>query len=318
MKSLALFSLITTTLPFVCSGFCLPPTKPYRVLTPWSLREKREWTNRRRTRQSASNWDGDSSEAADKLLKVVEDLSEDQVNGKVISKMEELERALSVFLEDARGSSSSGKISPRPPSIPPPLVALGIGDKNSFGGEQSLRKAEEALLKLRERLKEEEESLRKAEEALMRSLEEEEVLRKAEFVLQQSRAAAEKRKAEAIRRTEAAVISAEQTRKYERKVQQKAANMQQRETRGTIPLGTFNNENGNFNAGNNDFYFGNNEFNEIGGIPTLYDWVQDVNGSITGRVKGSDQFVDGTTLSTSPVSTGATGGTVVTTSSGSK
>lgn len=307
------------TLLCVSSGF-----SPYTFTTNNNDRSCSTTKTRRTTRLCSSDWRDDGEESSkplDKLLRVVENLSDNnnQVNGKVIGKMEELERALSMFLDDARGSKSSSeqqrKVSPRPPSIPPPLVALGIGEKDTLEG-QSLQKAEQALFKLRQRLREEEANLRKAEEALMRSLQEEEVLKKAEFVLQQSRAAAEKRKAEAIKKTNDAVISAERTRNYQRKVQEKAEQdfKRQRRTRGTVPLSNIPNSN-NSNFNNDDMYFGNAEQE---GVPTLYDWVQDVNGSLTGKVRGSKMFVDGTTVSTSPVSTGATGGTIVTTSSGSQ
>ena len=54
------------------------------------------------------------------------------------------------------------------------------------------------------------------------------------------------------------------------------------------------------------------------GIPILYDWVQYMDGSISGRIKNSPGFTDGTFVSTTPVPTGAKGGDVVSTSSGSK
>jgi hypothetical protein len=54
------------------------------------------------------------------------------------------------------------------------------------------------------------------------------------------------------------------------------------------------------------------------GVPILRNWVQSLDGSITGRLEGSRNFKAGTTVSTSPVSSGAKGGSVITTASGSK
>eukprot|EP00536_Pseudo-nitzschia_multiseries_P003258 jgi/Psemu1/322938/estExt_fgenesh1_pg.C_480041 len=54
------------------------------------------------------------------------------------------------------------------------------------------------------------------------------------------------------------------------------------------------------------------------GIPVLYNWVQDEDGCITGKVRRSINFIDGATISTSPVIRGAFEGTVVTTESGSR
>ena len=54
------------------------------------------------------------------------------------------------------------------------------------------------------------------------------------------------------------------------------------------------------------------------GVPTLYNWVQYVDGSIFGRIKGSHHFEDGTYITTSPIQTGAEGGQTVRTASGSR
>ena len=126
------------TLLCVSSGF-----SPYTFTTNNNDRSCSTTKTRRTTRLCSSDWRDDGEESSkplDKLLRVVENLSDNnnQVNGKVIGKMEELERALSMFLDDARGSKSSSeqqrKVSPRPPSIPPPLVALGIGEKDTLEG----------------------------------------------------------------------------------------------------------------------------------------------------------------------------------------
>merc|ERR1712151_220899 len=53
-------------------------------------------------------------------------------------------------------------------------------------------------------------------------------------------------------------------------------------------------------------------------IPSISGFVQNADGSITGRVMGSKSFPNGTEITTSPVRRGAKAGMVVTTSSGSK
>merc|ERR1712157_680267 len=53
-------------------------------------------------------------------------------------------------------------------------------------------------------------------------------------------------------------------------------------------------------------------------IPSISRFVQNADGSITGRVTNSKNFRNGTEITTSPVRKGAKAGMVVTTSSGSK
>jgi hypothetical protein len=322
---LLLFSLLTSTSCHFCSAF-----SPY-----CSFRLERTCLSL------------ESSSSADLLLKVVEDLSEEPINGEIISKMEELEKVLSTFLEEAR--SSTAQTQPRPPAVPPPLAALGISTDTNLEGELSLANAEMALQKLRRRLQREEESLKRAEESLMKSFEEEKVLQRAEMVLQQSREAAEKRKAEAIRRTEAAVISTEKARQSEKEAEDTAAKIEQkvqnRATRSTVSIASLTNANKERNAFDDSGDKLQYTTREAAGIPTLYSWSQDNYGSIvsriipslsdrcqvlyslklpsgifeqTGRVKGSEIFMDGDTVSTSPVPMGVKGGVIVTTTSGSK
>ena len=141
---------------------------------------------------------------------MVDDIADDYSgSADQLEKMEQLERALSLLIEDEKMVRE-----PRPPTIPPSLDTLGIvlKDKNDVVDNEALAKAEQALQKLRQRLKEEEESLRQAEEALARSRDEDDMLRKAEEALQRSREGAEKRKAQAIQQTEQAVASATKTR----------------------------------------------------------------------------------------------------------
>jgi hypothetical protein len=54
------------------------------------------------------------------------------------------------------------------------------------------------------------------------------------------------------------------------------------------------------------------------GVPTLSQWTQNADGSITGKVSNSKGFRNGTEITTSPVRKGAKPGSVITTGSGSK
>jgi hypothetical protein len=54
------------------------------------------------------------------------------------------------------------------------------------------------------------------------------------------------------------------------------------------------------------------------GIPIVSKFTQNSDGSITGIVRNSKSFKNGTEITTSPVKRGAKAGDVVTTSSGSK
>merc|ERR1711935_357806 len=54
------------------------------------------------------------------------------------------------------------------------------------------------------------------------------------------------------------------------------------------------------------------------GVPVISNWKQDRNGGIDGRIFGSPSFDEGEFVSTSPITSDAVGGTVVTTESGSK
>ena len=54
------------------------------------------------------------------------------------------------------------------------------------------------------------------------------------------------------------------------------------------------------------------------GVPTVSNWRQNPDGSISGRISGSPNFSDGDSITTSPVAQGATSDSVVTTSSGSR
>ena len=54
------------------------------------------------------------------------------------------------------------------------------------------------------------------------------------------------------------------------------------------------------------------------GVPTLTQWKQNPDGSISGRISGSKSFRAGTSITTSPVKRGAASGQTVRTSSGSQ
>jgi chromosome segregation ATPase len=282
-----------------------------------------------------------SGSSADILLRMVDEIAAIENSGSAnqLEKLEQLEHDLSLLVEDEKMFKE-----PRPPTIPPPLDSLGIGlknnnDRNDVADDEALAKAEQALRKLRQRLKEEEESLRQAEEALARSREEDETLRKAEQTLQRSREEAEKRKAQAIQLTEQAVASANKTREEKQRAERIAqeihaskksnnepsATMAIQKPRATIPL---------------DWLYGKKDVldeNELvngdastdskppqkmdqapPGVPILYDWIQYIDGSISGKVKGSKSFKDGSSVSTSPIQVRAVFGSVVTTASGNK
>jgi hypothetical protein len=332
MKILSI-SLVTFTI--VSHSECFSPSRQRhgRVTTPWSSRQPQVISS-----ASASSCSSRFSStalfgSADALLRMVEEVSEGQFSPQVVEKMSELEQALTAFLEEERAAQNNSNelLSPRPPKIPPPLQSFIRQEETREERGNSLIKAEKALETLRLRLHQEEETLRKAEEALRQSMEEQKVLRRAEEALEKSRAAAEERKVDAIRRTQEAVESAEKARK-----EQQAAEQLAREhglvggggeaststgsptsaSRPTISLSSL--------GGNDVDDMANNgaeapvSSDGPAGVPVLYDWIQYIDGSVTGFVKGSRNFKDGSKVSTSPVPNGARGGTVITTESGSQ
>ena len=54
------------------------------------------------------------------------------------------------------------------------------------------------------------------------------------------------------------------------------------------------------------------------GVPTVSNWRQNRDGSITGIISGSSSFSDGEKITTSPIASDAIGGTLVSTVSGSR
>jgi hypothetical protein len=53
-------------------------------------------------------------------------------------------------------------------------------------------------------------------------------------------------------------------------------------------------------------------------IPTISNFVQNADGTVTGKVSGSSKFRSGETITTSPVKRGVKSGEIITTASGSK
>lgn len=287
-----------------------------------------------------------SASPADALLNMVEEIASGQFSPEIVAKMQELEQSLTAYLNTQGKEKYQQKWSPRPPGTPPPLRIL--QNLPVDRQQDSLAKAEIALDKLRDRLRREEEGLRRAEEALQQSLQEEEILRRAEEALQRSREAAEKRKLEAIRQTEAAVASAEQARKdseeaarvwdqeqfiissdsrndgtiaddnydYDDDDVEGYAYYRKMDTpRSTIPLGFLTKPKTSIDTV--DSVLENGSLAPLG-IPILYNWVQYIDGSIQGQVRNSEKFEDGAVIATSPVTNGANAGTIIETSSGSK
>lgn len=285
-----------------------------------------------------------SASPADALLNMVEEIASGQFSPEIVAKMQELEQSLEDFLNNQGKEKYQQKWSPRPPGTPPPLRILQNLDRQ----QDSLAKAEMALEKLRDRLRREEEALRRAEEALQQSLQEEEILRRAEEALQRSREAAEKRKLEAIRQTEAAVASAEQARKdselaalvWGQERSETSSDSTPEETtfndddddddgngedfayyrkmdtpRSTIPLGFLTKPTSPTNTAAN---IPDSDPMAPPGIPVLYNWVQYIDGSIQGQVRNSEKFEDGAVIATSAVESGAKAGTIIETSSGSR
>jgi hypothetical protein len=275
------------------------------------------------SRSSRTNNNNNNNSDPDLLLKMVEELTMavDDVTPELINKMEKVEMALASFLEEKSAALRREETNkPPPPSVPPPMGAL-YTNKDMLSND--LLRAEQALEKLRQRLRREEEALFQAEQILQRSMEEQNILRQAEEALQKSRDAAERRKADASRRNgmaDAIMGGAPEsplpiTNIWERKQRKvKSASIRPNEQsapsipRPTMELGSF---------------FGRKSSQTTpalapDGLPIIYNWIQEEDGSIRGNVKSSPNFADGATISTSAVSRGAKGGTIVTTASGSK
>jgi hypothetical protein len=315
MKTVS-FAILASTWSLRTSGWapsssCRRETRPFRAYRPTTVSP---FNTRTRTMTSTSclyAGTDPSGFPADVLLRMVDEISakySSDGSADQLEQMEQLERALSLLIEDEKMVKQ-----PRPPTIPPPLASLGIGQNNVASNDEALAKAEQALQKLRQRLKEEEATLRQAEQALARSREEDETLRKAEEALQRSREEAEKRMDQLIQKTEQAVASARKTREEKQRAEQIAQEISTvaiQKPRGTISL--------DFLSGEKDALVNGDASTNYDGVPILYDWVQYIDGSISGKVKGSKSFKDGSNVSTSPIEGRALFGSVVMTASGNK
>jgi len=223
--------------------------------------------------------------------------------------------------------------------------------------ERDLAEVGIALEKLRQRLREKGVVVPETEETFQQSLEDEEILRRAEQALRKSREAAKLRKVEAERRSvSAAKVSAGYRQQQQKKKIRLKEHEQEKkdENSGMKSFQTIEEYQNSKKKKSNEFYIpkkrptvelenlfgkrvegenattrdssddGSNEFMEERdnrapeGLPMLYNWVQDEDGCIMGKIKGSIIFEDGATISTSSVAQGARGGTVVTTGSGSR
>jgi type II secretory pathway component PulJ len=267
-----------------------------------------------------NNNNNNNNSDPDILLKMVEELTMavDDVTPELMNKMEKVEIALASFLDEKSAALQQQQQPqlPPPPLIPPPMGAL---YRNNDILSNDLIRVEEALEKLRQRLRREEEALFRAEQVLQRSLEEQDILRRAEEALQKSREAAARRKVNATRRNEvtvAAIGRSEQQSQIivtpERSAQSPKANANDTSSpnvpRPTMELGNF------FGRKASDRRLPSAPV----GMPILYNWIQEVDGSLRGNVKLSPNFTDGAIISTSAVEGDAQSGTVVTTASGSQ
>ena len=157
------------------------------ILQPTRLKMNYNNNNNNNNNNSYSN--------PDVLLQLVEELTMavDEVTPELYEKMEQVELSLAKFLEEKSNSLNYSSINkPPPPTIPPPTKAFYNNNNNNNNDSKNtlsndLLRAEQALEKLRQRLKKEEEALFQAEQILQRSLEEQDILRRAEEALQKSR-----------------------------------------------------------------------------------------------------------------------------------
>ena len=231
---------------------------------------------------------------------------------------------------------------PRPPSIPPPLAKLFSSSPN----DSQDKDPEQVLQELRQSVQQEEQRIRQAQEELRELQQQEETLRKAEAALQKSRELAAQRRQKLLQQTQRATQSLESTRQQVEELSKAEAEEAEEEqsssaagdkeaisrSRSTVSLDDL------ASSSSNDvpsFIKSKSFLDAISSpkasassskrstalnIPTLSDWVQYDDGSISGTIQGSAHFEDGKTISTSPlVSTSVVqGGRVVETTSGTR
>lgn len=234
-------------------------------------------------------------------------------------------------------------LKPPPPLMPPPGALLDREEDQLQRWQQQERDLTKALESLRQRLWQdndddydyEENEIGDDDEPFRSSssLEEQEILQQAEEALRKSREAAERRKQEVKRRSfSAAKVSGGSRQQNENDddddeeerdlfgVSVKETNEKtNNKKRPTIQLGSLFGKRATSNDISGDKkYLEERNARAPKGLPILYDWVQDEEGSITGKIRRSINFRNGASISTSCVALGARGGTVVRTESGSR
>ena len=310
------------------NGLCLPLSYSQQIPSCGGMSQDRRrkkvirsMQSRPGTRLYAASDEGGSAVAA--LLQMVDTIASAQTSTDKIHKMEELEETLSRLVEEEKGRAFAPQVvAPQPPNTPPPMRAL---------DEDELQKAISALANLRVRLAEEEESLLQAEFALRQSRDEEETLRQAEEALQRERARAAQRKEETLRKTHAFLQSAKEARKKAEELKRQAPPLPQgaagprSNSRPTIALDPFNASGGASSrlerappVINSQLPLGVPCDAAPEGVPILFNWKVNPDGTVTGNVKGSPMFREGAIVTTSILATRGESGTVVSTTSGSK
>jgi len=269
----------------------------------------------------------------DTLFKLVEELTMEELTPELKAKIEKVEIALSNFLEE-KGAAllerQQQESKPHPPSIPPPATLLEDPDKRQFLGEHEiLRQAEELLQKSRAEAKQ-----RKAETGKCTVT----AVVTSTAYTQQKQQQGKKHK-----QLNSQVINKEILNQNYKVNQNQAippANIAATRKRPTMELGslvgtsaattitegkqttklgrTIDNNNDTDDANKNTTLKqrGNNKPPE--GIPIIFNWKQNDDGSVTGEVSRSPCFNDGAMISTSIITQRARGGTIVTTASGSR
>ncbi len=280
----------------------------------------------------------------DALFEMVEELA--ATDDFTMESMEVLQLALATFVDEAstqlmeQETRSVG--GPKPPSIPPPGSLLGMENDQDLWQQprdlaSDLRKAGAALDLLQDRLAMEEEALNGMFPNYIQEFEEpddddddfddfsdeEDILFQAEEALRKSREAAEKRRMEAEERTiNAARLSAEyRQEEFEEQEEEEEEDFDfyHQETEGlNVPKKRPTMQLNDLFGTTMPLRKNNNAAPEANGVPTLYNWIQNEDGTISGNIVGSPNFKDGAMISTSCVLEQARGGMTIATQSGSR
>jgi hypothetical protein len=205
------------------------------------------------------------------------------------------------------------------PKFESPKLAAPVKDRAVERREEQerLRQAEEQLLKSRAAAEDRKAAAKKKKEAA-----EAKVQKEADKDISQEVAALARRlNDEKIRQqNEERMAGLEAKRKQEevkKRAQAAEKSLDSATPRATVSLGSL------FNFGSND----SSETTQLPpaklssaprGVPTISNWRQNNDGSITGKISGSRGFDDGDAVTTSSVPKGATSGMLVQTQSGSK